>query len=125
MAETAERRQKFVDSAMRFVIHYGFDGIDVDWSYPANRNGLPDDRENFIELLKLLQQELKHRNRILTAAVSASAYIIRTAYNLTEMCRYLNYANVMAYDMQMNDRASAHSPLRKERTEVAYRETIV
>lgn len=88
MAEKEERRQKFVDSVMRFIIHYEFDGIDVDWSYPANRNGLSDDRDNFIKLLKLLRQELSHRNRILTAALSASQYIIRTAYNITEVCRF-------------------------------------
>lgn len=39
--------------------------------------------------------------------------------------RYLDYANIMAYDMQMSDRTSSHAPLRRERTEVAYRETIV
>lgn len=88
MSATAERRKAFVDSVMRFLIHFGFDGFDIDWEYPAQRDGLPEDKENFSKLLELLHTELSHRNRILSAAVSASQYVIKNAYNISEMCRY-------------------------------------
>lgn len=33
---TAASRQMFVDSAVRLVADWGFDGVDIDWEWPAN-----------------------------------------------------------------------------------------
>lgn len=89
MAATEERRAFFVESLMRFIIQFDFDGVDINWSYPSNRNGLIEDKENFVKLLKMLNFELKKRGRLLMAAVSATQNIIRTAYNIQEMCKYV------------------------------------
>lgn len=35
MAEAEETREAFADSALRFLAHFGFDGLDVDWEYPT------------------------------------------------------------------------------------------
>ena len=35
MAETAERRQMFIKSAVHFVKHFNLDGIDLDWEFPG------------------------------------------------------------------------------------------
>jgi chitinase len=35
MAESDETRFKFADHIMRYITHYGFDGIDLDWEYPT------------------------------------------------------------------------------------------
>ena len=39
MASDPARRQTFVDSVMRFVDTFGWDGIDFDWEYPGDRWG--------------------------------------------------------------------------------------
>lgn len=87
MAENAERRAKFVDQVLRFVVHYGFDGFDLDWEYPTERGGLPEDKENFVKLLKELGQALKKRNKILSAAVGAGQWIAEKAYDVEEICK--------------------------------------
>ena len=37
MASDPARRQTFVDSVIRFVDTFGWDGIDFDWEYPGDR----------------------------------------------------------------------------------------
>jgi chitinase len=35
MADTPESRSAFVEHLLRYLIYYGFDGVDLDWEYPA------------------------------------------------------------------------------------------
>lgn len=35
LAETEESRNNFAEQAMRFMVYYGFDGLDIDWEYPT------------------------------------------------------------------------------------------
>lgn len=37
MAESEERRNEFVESVVRFIIHFNFDGFDINWEYPTER----------------------------------------------------------------------------------------
>jgi hypothetical protein len=46
MAATQVGRDFFADSVVTFVKKYNFDGLDVDWEYPAQRGGTPDDKVN-------------------------------------------------------------------------------
>jgi len=73
MASDPERRRIFIDSVMRFVSTFGFDGIDFDWEYPGDREGSdPEhDRENFTKLSEELAADLHAAGKLLTAAMSA------------------------------------------------------
>ncbi len=41
MAAVPSERQKFTNSVLRFLITYGFDGLDFDWEFPGTRGGDP------------------------------------------------------------------------------------
>lgn len=58
IASNPEKRKNFAADAVQFVLKHGFDGIDFDWEYPAQRDGDPTyDKENFILLLEALRTE--------------------------------------------------------------------
>ncbi len=54
LSSTHNKRQKFLDNLVKFMIEYGFDGVDFDWEYPGadDRGGHPEDAQNYVELLK-------------------------------------------------------------------------
>lgn len=52
MAATAAGREKFITNAITFLKQYNFDGLDLDWEYPAQRGGKPEDRVCNIYILK-------------------------------------------------------------------------
>lgn len=44
MVSSPSERAKFTNSVVDFVLKYNFDGLDLDWEYPANRGGVPADK---------------------------------------------------------------------------------
>ena len=44
MVAVPSERAKFTASVVSFIQTYGFDGLDFDWEYPANRGGVPADK---------------------------------------------------------------------------------
>lgn len=54
-----DRRAAFVKNVVRFLRQYNFDGLDLDWEYPAFRDGSqPEDRENYASLVKVSLKKL-------------------------------------------------------------------
>ncbi|GBM66518.1 putative chitinase 2 [Araneus ventricosus] len=53
MAADPNARATLVRSVVDFCLKYDFDGLDMDWEYPANRGGDPRDKQNFVTLLKV------------------------------------------------------------------------
>jgi chitinase len=39
MVSEKSTRQSFINHAIKFLRGYGFDGVDIDWEFPADRGG--------------------------------------------------------------------------------------
>jgi len=55
VVRTPESRRSFSRHAAAFLRRHGFDGLDVDWQFPATRGSQPADRQLFTLLLKVRQ----------------------------------------------------------------------
>ncbi len=109
IALTASSRGKFTRSAIAFIRKYGFDGVDIDWEYPAG-GGLgsnkvrPQDKQNYTLLLRELRRQLD-----IAAANDGKKYYLSIAapagpgniahFELANIAAVCDWINLMAYDL--------------------------
>ncbi|MBQ3100403.1 MAG: hypothetical protein IJC50_05365 [Clostridia bacterium] len=110
-SSVAESRGSIADAAKRVVgaaIEAGFDGVDVDWEFPAN-----DQAYLHTHLLACLRAELDRaceengKRYYLTAAIPTTEWV----FDITELDRshvYLDYVNVMTYDIYSERKITCH-----------------
>ena len=44
MAADPKKRTSFIKSTIDLLVKYKFDGLDIDWEYPTQRGGKPEDK---------------------------------------------------------------------------------
>jgi len=100
MASEPERRKIFIDSVMKFVSIFGWDGIDFDWEYPGDREGAdPEhDKENFSIFSKELGAALHAQGKLFTAAMSQDYKRAGIAYDMAALTQAYDWFNIMDYD---------------------------
>lgn len=98
LAASPSKRKTFVESVVVFLKKFNFDGLDLDWEYPGKRKGKPEDKTNFITLIKELRTEMDKNGWILTAALGAAKDTIDTGYDLPALNKYLDFLHLMCYD---------------------------
>ncbi|KAL7011016.1 hypothetical protein ACKWTF_014053 [Chironomus riparius] len=112
LVETEDSVENFAEKTLRFLIFYGFDGIDIHWMYPTMRGGIKDDRQNFVKLIKALKSKLSKRNKLVVAAIGTKISHIIEAYSpMKELCDSLDYAILMTYDYFDRSKTSIGAPL--------------
>lgn len=111
-ASTAASRATFAKTSVAFLKDWGFDGIDVDWEYPANAQ----EADNMILLLQAVRDELDaysaqyaggHHFELSIAAPAGATHYEKL--KLAELDGVLDYINLMAYDFAGSwDTTSGH-----------------
>ncbi|KAJ5461021.1 Endochitinase B1 [Penicillium daleae] len=101
---TAKGRANFASSAKDLVINLGFDGIDIDWEYPADST----QADNMVATLQQLRSENKSLDTYSAAEESNYHFLISVAcpagpanyqnLHISDMDKYLDFWNLMAYD---------------------------
>ncbi|KAI4457670.1 chitinase [Holotrichia oblita] len=127
MASEDKYRQAFIDSVIRFLVQYDFDGLDFDWEYPSERGGIAEDKANYGLLLKELKETLSKWDLLLTIAVPISTSIMNAAYDLTAINNYVDYVLIMGYDYTPTDSATTGwlSPLNEiNKTVEAWKQAV-
>ena len=98
MARDPAKRTLFCTSVRDLLEQYHLDGVDIDWEYPGGGPSSNDksdyDSYNFNLVLKELRQTLG-TSKIISYASSATAGYVKW----TGAMKYLDYVNVMTYDM--------------------------
>ena len=106
MAQNRESRLLFIQSAVHFVNYFGFDGIDIDWEYPAldGVNGWeptdPLDKEHFSLLIQEMREAFNHHNPplMLTFFAANDPAKAALAYEIDQVYPYVDWINVGGYD---------------------------
>ncbi|GBF63439.1 chitotriosidase-1 [Trichophyton mentagrophytes] len=99
MVSTTANRAKFISALLRFIKTYGFDGVDLDWEYPGaeDRGGKVEDTANLVLLLKEMRAAFQGQYG-LSATLPASFWYLRW-FDVNKMQNYLDWFNVMTYDI--------------------------
>jgi chitinase len=88
VAKSPAKRRRFAREAAQFVLKHGFDGLDMDWEYPAQRDGnSKQDRLNFIHLLGDIKRELAPYGLLLTGAVGAAEFSASLSYDIPKITK--------------------------------------
>lgn len=99
MAQADSTRQAFAIGCKQVIDRFGLDGIDIDWEYPgvgaAGISFSPADTDNFTLLLRDVRQAIG-KDKLLTIATQAGAKY----YNLKAIEPYVDFINIMSYDME-------------------------
>ena len=106
MAETEQGRSDFINSTMKMVRQFNFDGVDLDWEYPDENSP---SAEQYVWLVSALSDSLHREDKELSAAVIS--YGSKGYGILKEAFEYMDWLNLMAYDDDYGpDYIKAHSP---------------
>uniref|UniRef100_A0A182N7X4 Uncharacterized protein n=1 Tax=Anopheles dirus TaxID=7168 RepID=A0A182N7X4_9DIPT len=95
VAANAQLRTTFAKNAVAFLQKYRFDGMDIDWEYPAQA-----DMANFVLFLKELANAFAPYKYLLTVAVPGPETATSVAYDARAISSIVSFINLMTYDMQ-------------------------
>ncbi|KAL5291960.1 CHIA.2 family protein [Megaselia abdita] len=101
VAASPSLRQNFITSVIDFIQRHGFDGIDLDWEYPGQRDSSNPslDKQNFVIWLQEIQAAFESYGFILKVACSATQSSASISYDIPEISKYVDMIGIMTYDL--------------------------
>ncbi|KAJ7467040.1 hypothetical protein FB451DRAFT_1340516 [Mycena latifolia] len=90
----------FIASALNTLQAYGFDGIDVDWEYPAayDQGGAPEDKANYVTFMSKVKAAFKPHGYGLTFIAPSSFWYLQH-FDLPGLMQYADWVNIMTYGL--------------------------
>ena len=116
---------KFVKNTMNLVDANYLDGVDIDWESISTNNAVVASQMN--DLVKAFRQEMNNRQAkdgtpyLLTAAIPGTSWgAASSRFDLKTLNSYLDYVNMMSYDLNRTDKTSHLSPMYKSSNDGGY-----
>ncbi|OTA84778.1 glycoside hydrolase family 18 protein [Hypoxylon sp. CO27-5] len=102
ISSSSANRSKFIAALIKFMKEWGFDGVDLDWEYPAapDRRGNAADSRNYLFLVQDIRAQFDAQNRGWGLSFTAPAsYWYMRWFNIESMAMYVDWINLMSYDL--------------------------
>jgi len=93
VAASAEARARFAQNLKTFILHYSYDGVDIDWEVPASQA----DVSNDVSLMQALRDALPSP-RYLISMATPSEPGHWGEYDFAQLTPIVDFYNVMTYD---------------------------
>ncbi|ETS75312.1 hypothetical protein PFICI_12256 [Pestalotiopsis fici W106-1] len=100
LAASVPRQKAFIESLVSFMSTYGFDGVDLDWEYPAakDRSGREVDFSNFPKFMSRLKSALDTAKKGISITLPASYWYLQN-FDIVELAKSVSWFNIMSYDL--------------------------
>jgi chitinase len=110
-AYTEEGRKTLANSIVETLTKYHFDGIDIDWEFPAYLTTHGDaDINNYTLLMKEIYETVKEANPdYLVTSATRGGSECRKNYDLGAASEYVDFYNVMTYDLYSSSKVYHHT----------------
>ncbi|KAI8435064.1 hypothetical protein MSG28_003474 [Choristoneura fumiferana] len=118
MVQEPNRRNSFIDSAITFLMEHDFDGLDLHWVYPGEKD--EQERDMFTSLLYELREKMSPYGLLLSTVLPPFRYQIEDGYDLSAVSGAADYVTLQAWDMTHGRRdeppskAVQHSALHRD-----------
>jgi len=109
VAKSDELIEVFANDLVKLINECKLDGIDMDWETPTQATST-----NYTRLMKVVREKVKSNNpsHLVTSALGAGPWQY-VKFDLANSHKYLDYINLMSYDMQTNAKSSYQNALYK------------